>query len=146
MPRLLRRRSLSGSLAALAILSPLKRAGGVVILDSTWAAEGGEAGREAAGFGAHAALARQPQFSSLVSLEADSGSGSGSWIGNAGTRGVVLTSCHVFEHDDRPGDFVCRSTGGSKRRGTSLFRHPIYNWNNHETSGFDAAILYLDGP
>lgn len=57
----------------------------VTILDSTWREEGGRKGREAAGFGAHIALAAQPQFRAVLAMstdEEDWDEASTTWIGN----------------------------------------------------------------
>jgi hypothetical protein len=144
-----RRRLLSGALASAGLASALRPAGAVVILDSTWRAEGGRPGRESAGFRAHIALANQPQFAGLVSFSYDGetwGSASGTWIGNVGGQGLVLTAAHVYERDDLATEYVYRTIGGSVRRGVRLDIHPLYNWNNEETTGYDFAIVRLDGP
>ncbi|MDP2330599.1 MAG: trypsin-like serine protease [Reyranella sp.] len=154
MNPLLRRRLLSGALApaALGLAFP---AGAVVILDSTWRAEGGRPGRESAGFGAHVALAHQPQFASVMALSEDDGESwddaSGTWIGNmAGpdkvVRGVVLTSGHNFEPGEGADNYLYRTGGGTVRRGVRLDSHPLFNRNHQERSGYDAAIVRLDGP
>ena len=124
----------------------------MVILDGTWRAEGGRPGRESAGFGAHEALARQPQFASVMALSEDDGEtwddASGTWIGNMRRQwqGVVLTSGHNFEPGEGADNYLYRSSGGTVRRGVRLDTNPYYNRNNEERSGFDAAIVRLDGP
>lgn len=149
-----RRRLLSGGLA-LTLGAAVRPAGAVVILDSTWRAEGGRPGREAGGFGAHTALARQPQFASVMALSEDDGASwddaSGTWIGNmpgpsGGLQGVVLTSGHNFEPGEGADNYLYRTSGGTVRRGVRLDSHPLYNRNNKERSGYDAAIVRLDGP
>ncbi len=154
-PLLRRRRLLSGALAPAALGLAFRPAGAVVILDSTWRAEGGRPGRESAGFGAHVALANQPQFASVMALSEDGGEtwddASGTWIGNmAGpngrAQGVVLTSGHNFEPGEGADNFLYRTGGGTVRRGVRLDPHPLYNRNNKERSGYDAAIVRLDGP
>ncbi|MFI5002638.1 MAG: trypsin-like serine protease [Reyranellales bacterium] len=143
-----RRRLVSG-IAASATLAAARPAGSVIILDSTWRAEGGRPGRESAGFRAHIALANQPQFAGLVSFSYDGetwGAASGTWIGNMGGQGLVLTAAHVYEPGDLATEYVYRTGSGSVRRGVRLDLHPVYNWNNEETTGYDFAIVWLDGP
>jgi hypothetical protein len=144
-----RRRLLSGALASAGLAAACRSAGAVVVLDSTWRAEGGRPGRESAGFGAHIALANQPQFAGLISFSWDGkvwGSASGTWIGNSGGQGLVLTSAHVYERNDVATTYVYRTISGDVRRGVRLDLHPLYNWNNEETTGYDFAIVRLDGP
>ncbi len=162
-PLLRRRRLLSGALGPAALVPAalvpaalglaLRPAGAVVILDSTWRAEGGRPGRESEGFGAHEALARQPQFASVMSLSEDDGeswdTASGTWIGNmagpnGSVQGVVLTSGHNFEPGEGADNFLYRTLGGTVRHGVRLDIHPLYNRNNKERSGYDAAIVRLD--
>ena len=154
-PLLRRRRLLAGGLAATTGAAAFRPAGAVVILDSTWRAEGGRPGRESAGFGAHVALAHQPQFASVMALSEDDGESwddaSGTWIGNMGIGnraavGVVLTSGHNFEPGEGADNFLYRTGGGTVRRGVRLDVHPLYNRNNQERSGYDAAIVRLDRP
>ena len=77
--RLSRRRALGGLVAAPAIVRP---AGAVIILDSTWEAEGGGPDKESAGFRAHVALASQPQFAGVIALSDDDGE---TWGAASGT-------------------------------------------------------------
>ena len=74
--------------------APSRPARAIIILDSTWRAEGGRPGRERDGFRAHIALANQPQFDSLIALSKDNGQewndASGTWLGNFGGVGYVL--------------------------------------------------------
>lgn len=150
MKPLLRRRLLASALVPSFLLAARRPAGAVVILDGTWRAEGGRPGRESAGFGAHEALARQPQFASVMALSEDNGEtwddASGTWIGNMAGQGVVLTSGHNFEPGEGADNYLYRSSGGTVRRGVRLDTNPYYNRNNEERSGFDAAIVRLDGP
>ena len=150
---LYRRRLLSGALVPAAIGLALRPAGAVVVLDSTWRAEGGRAGRESEGFGAHEALARQPQFASVMSLSEDDGeswdTASGTWIGNmagpgGSLQGVALTSGHNFEPGEGADNYLYRTLAGTVRRGVRLDIHPLYNRSNNERSGYDAAIVRLD--
>ena len=155
MKPLFRRRLLAGALVSAAFFPTTRRsAGAVVILDSTWRTEGGRPGREDEGFAAHEALARQPQFASVMALSEDGGEtwgeASGTWIGNMpgpnGAEGVVLTSGHNFEPGEGADNYLYRSSGGTVLRGVRLDIHPYYNRSNEERSGFDAAIVRLDGP
>ncbi|HEY0833913.1 MAG TPA: trypsin-like serine protease, partial [Azospirillum sp.] len=134
-------------LVAIAALTP-RAVPAVVVLDSTWREEGGARGREAAGFGAHIRLAREPQFRALVALSYDGGatwgSGSGTWIGNDDGHGYVLTSAHVLE-DTRADEIVVRTDGGAVLRGSRAWIHPGYKPEGDYT-GVDAAILRLVRP
>jgi hypothetical protein len=156
MRSLFRRRLLAGVLVPATFFpAALHPAGAVVILDSTWRAEGGRPGRESEGFVAHEVLARQPQFASVMALSEDDGDtwgeASGTWIGNmpgpdGASEGVVLTSGHNFEPGEGADNYLYRSAGGTVRRGVRLDIHPFYNRSNDERSGFDAAIVRLDEP
>lgn len=151
MKPLFRRRLLAGALAPVALLpTTLRPAGAVVVLDGTWRAEGGRPGRESEGFGAHEALARQPQFASVMALSEDEGdswnTASGTWIANISGAGVVLTSGHNFEPGEGADNYLYRTTGGTVLKGVRLDIHPLYNRNNKERSGFDAALVRLDRP
>ncbi|HYH18888.1 MAG TPA: trypsin-like serine protease [Azospirillum sp.] len=134
-------------LVAFGLLAP-RAAPAVVVLDSTWREEGGARGREAAGFGAHIRLAREPQFRSLVAVSYDDGatwgSGSGTWIGNDDAHGYVLTSAHVLE-DTAANTVVVRTDGGTILRGTRAWIHPGYKPEGDYT-GVDVAILRLARP
>ena len=120
----------------------------VVILDSTWREEGGRPGREADGFGAHIRLANEPQFRSLVTLSFDGGAtwgvGSGTWIGNDGAHGYLLTSAHNFD-DATVDELLVRTDGGTVLRGDRLWLHPGYD-ADEERTGVDAAIVRLVRP
>jgi hypothetical protein len=155
MTFLFRRRLLVAGAAATVAVLGAHPSGAVVILDTTWRAEGGAPGREDEGFGAHVALAAQPQFASVMALSEDDGeswdTASGTWIGNmpgagGALQGVVLTSGHNFEPGEGADNYLYRTGGGSVLHGVRLDTHPQYNRNNEERSGFDAAIVRLDGP
>src|SRR5947208_9811265 len=83
--RLSRRRAVTSAFVT-AGLAAVRPANAVIILDSTWRAEGGGPGRESEGFDAHVELAHQPQFDGVVPLcHAGNdvwGSGSATWVGN----------------------------------------------------------------
>ena len=74
------------------------------------------------------------------------GSGSGTWIGNRQGRARILTAAHVFNRDGAADDYVYRSPNGEVMQGTDLVFHPLYNWSNAERTGYDFAIVRLDGP
>lgn len=125
-------------------------AGAVIVLDSTWWREGGRPGHETKGFGAHIALANQPQFASLVAMARNRGgddpgwgAASGTWIGNVGGRGRILTSAHVFNRDGPARYYLYRTASGDVHRGTDIDFHPLYNWSNAERTGYDFAIVTL---
>jgi hypothetical protein len=144
-----RRRAIAGMLAAgsAAITRP---ADAVIILDGTWRAEGGRPGREAAGFRAHEALAKQPQFAGVIPLSTDGGEdwgvASGTWLGNFGGNAWVLSAAHVFERDDSVHDFVFRAPDGTVCEGTHLVRHPLFNGDNDVSTGYDVAMVRIKGP
>lgn len=145
--RLSRRRALGGLLAAPAIVRP---AGAVIILDSTWQAEGGEPDMESAGFRAHVALGSQPQFASVIALSDDEGetwgAASATWIGNVGGRAQILTAAHIFERGGSAEQYRYQTPGGTGRGGTSITFHPLFTWDNDERTGYDMAIVQLDRP
>lgn len=121
----------------------------VIILDSTWAEEGGDEENLGAGFGAAIALARKPQFSALVALASNGGDSwgdcSGTWIGNDAQHGYVLTAAHCFGEDAPADGFRVRSRGGSEFSVVSSVIHE--NWvDTGSTTGYDIAILTLDAP
>jgi trypsin len=139
---LTRRRFAAGALAAGTLAAAPLPSGAVIILDGTWRAEGG--------FRAHMALADQPQFASVIALSSDDGqvwgSGSGTWIGNVRGHARILTAAHVFNRGGAADDYVYRAPDGTVMQGTDLVFHPLYNWNNAERTGYDFAIVELDGP
>jgi hypothetical protein len=132
-----RRHLIAGALLAAAP----RPAAAVIILDSTWRAEGG--------FRAHLALADQPQFASVIALSSDNGqvwgSASGTWLGNHRGHAHILTAAHVFNRDGSADDYVYRAPDGTALQGTDVVFHPLYNWNNAERTGYDFAIVRLDG-
>ena len=123
-------------------------ASAVVILDSTWSAEGGDEDDPTAGFGAAIELAQRPQFRALVALSSDGGETwgdcSGTWIGNDRRHGYVLTAAHCFD-EAAPEDFAVLSSGGSEYAVVDSVIHE--EWvDTASTTGHDAAILVLDAP
>lgn len=142
-----RRRALGGLVAAPAIVRP---AGAVIILDSTWQAEGGGPDTESAGFRAHVALGSQPQFAGVIALSDDEGetwgAASGTWIGNVGGGAQILTAAYNFERDGSAEQYLYRTPGGTVRHGTGIVFHPLFTWDNDERTGYDMAIVRLDGP
>ena len=144
-------RLVAGLLAAsLALAVAAGTARAVIILESTWQAEGGGPGDEPDGFAAHAALAHQPQFRALIAFSNDEGeawtSCSGTWLGNFGGAGYVLTAAHCFEPGDGANAFLYRTEGGTVHEGDQVWRHPRYNGNNEKRGGYDVALVRLDGP
>jgi V8-like Glu-specific endopeptidase len=130
---------------ALVVAAP---ATAVIILDSTWAEEGGDEDDPAAGFGAAIELADQPQFDALVALASSGGNWgecSGTWIGNHAGRGYVLTAAHCFSEEAPAEDFRVRSRGGDEFTVIDSVIHE--DWvDTDSTTGYDVAILVLDSP
>jgi len=120
----------------------------VIILDSTWAAEGGEPGREGRGFTASIALASEPQFAGVIGLEWNNDyGGSGTWIGNdARGRAHILTAAHNFDDGSGATGWTYVSSSGKKFGGVELEIHPLYDKDDSATGGYDMAIVVLDGP
>jgi hypothetical protein len=137
-----RRSVLAGTLAGGALGIGIRPACAVIILDDTWRAEGG--------FRAHVELANQPQFASVIALSNDDGqvwgAASGTWLSNVGRRARILTAAHIFDRDGAADDYVYRTPGGQVVQGTDVVFHPLYNWNNAERSGYDLAVVRLEGP
>jgi hypothetical protein len=121
-------------------------ASAVVILDSIWSEEGGTPQSPALGFGAHVALANEPQFSAAIAFTSDGDTWqdcSGTWIGNDASAGYVLTAAHCIE--DRPATtFGYRSVGGTMLGGVEVNVHPDWNGDASQRTGFDIAIIKLD--
>ncbi|MGQ9370004.1 agenet domain-containing protein [Azospirillum sp. ST 5-10] len=132
---------------AVAALAP-RAVPAVVILDSTWRAEGGAPGREADGFGAHLRLAGEPQFRALMALSYDGGTvwgdGSATWIGNDGGHGYALTSAHLFD-EAAAEEVLFRTDGGTVLAADRVWIHPGYDPEEDRT-GMDAAVVRLVRP
>ena len=122
----------------------------VIVIDETWRAEGGAPGQEPDGFAAHVALAHQPQFKGLVAFSSDDGEEwndcSGTWLGNFGGAGYVLTAAHCFKPADGADAFLYRTEGETVFEGTQVWRHPRYNGDGDNRGGYDVALVRLDGP
>lgn len=136
-----RRRALAGISTALTLATAGRRAGAIVVPDNTFRAEG---------MGPFIALARQAQFAPLVALSEDDGedwdAASATWVGNFGGFGYLLTAAHVFKSDELADHYLYRTRSGRVRHGTQLIRHPLFNGNQDDRSGYDATIVRLDGP
>ncbi len=141
-----RRRTIA-ALAGVSVAAAARPSEAVVILDSTWKAEGGRPGRESAGFGAHIALANQPQFNSLVAFSSDDGESwgqaSGTWIGNVDGRACILTAAHNFDDGVKAHGYLYR-VGGNVHRGSAKTLHPLYNGDLERRTGYDFAIVTLE--
>lgn len=126
------------------------RGDAVVVLDSTWRAEGGGRGHEADGFGAHIALANQPQFAGVMSLASEEdewGEASGTWIGNDDRHGYILSAAHVFDPpSNRADSYFYRTGDGTTYTGERVWVHPRWNGDNDNRAGFDLAIVRLTKP
>ena len=144
-----RRRALAGGLVSACLATPVSQAGAVIVLDSTWRSEGGGPGHESEGFGAHVALANQPQFARIIPMsragDDEWSIGSGTWLGNFDGAGYVLTAAHVFEPAGTAADFDYRLPDGTVLEGASVTFHPLYNWTDKRT-GYDFALVELESP
>src|SRR5262249_11471161 len=143
-----RRRFVAGAVAAGALAVARQPAGAVVVLDETWRAEGGGPGHESRGFGAHIALAHQPQFKAVMALSSDDGESwgvaSSTWIDNVGGEARLLCAGHVFEDGMAADDYVYRTPGGRVLQGKDVVVHPLYNGNVDDRGGYDIADVSLD--
>ena len=136
-------------LAATALLLTATPGSAVVILDSTWQAEGGAKGRESKGFGAHLRLAAEPQFRPVLALASDGetwGEASGTWLGNDGRHAYLLTAAHIFDLPARADAYVVRGPSGEVLKADKVFVHPQWNGDEETRTGFDLAILRLARP
>jgi hypothetical protein len=136
---------LGTALLSLAAAGPAQA---VIILDSTWADQGGAAGAEGDGFGAAKALAMEPQFCAIMSFfDGEQIGASGTWIGNDqdGTA-YVLTAAHNFGDGDDPNTWTYYTRAGAELTGKAVHIHPNYDPSSDETPGYDLAIVKLDGP
>ena len=119
----------------------------VVILDSTWQANGGTDDTPAEGFAAHVDLAMEPQFAAIFGLhDGSSYGGSATWIGNDDDHGYLLTAAHNFGEDADPAAWTYWSRDGTGYEGIALHIHPGYDPDDDGTSGYDMAIVVLDTP
>lgn len=144
LPR--RRTALAASLAALLAVQATG-AHAILILDSTWREEGGGKGHESEGFDAHYALAHEPQFDALVALyEEGEHVASGTWIGNDGRRGYILTASHVFDGGSTESRWTVRTETGGEYRVVDHWMHPRYDEFDDRTLGFDMAIMVVERP
>ncbi len=136
---------LGTALLGLVAAAPAKA---VIILDSTWADQGGAAGAEGDGFGAARALAMEPQFCAIVSFfDGELNGGSGTWIGNdEDGNAYVLTAAHNFPGDSGPTNWFYYTRAGAELTGKALHIHPNYDPDSEDTPGYDLAIVELNGP
>lgn len=119
----------------------------VVILDSTWSANGGSASAPAKGFAAHEALAMEPQFATIFGLhDGETYGGSATWIGNDADHGYLLTAAHNFGADPDAAKWTYWSRAGEAYEGVAVEIHPSYDAQSDDTTGYDLAIVTLDRP
>lgn len=133
---------------ALLSLAAAGTAQAVIILDSTWADQGGAAGAEGDGFGAAKALAMEPQFCAIMNFfDGEQIGASGTWIGNDqdGTA-YVLTAAHNFGDGDDPKIWTYYTRAGAEFTGKAVHINPNYDPSSDETAGYDLAIVELNGP
>lgn len=132
------------ALTALFLAAPAQA---VVILDSTWSAQGGSVADPAQGFGAHEALAMEPQFAAIFGLhDGEAYGGSATWIGNDGDHGYLLTAAHNFGRNGDPGTWTYWSRAEMAYEGVAVEIHPLYDAGSDDSSGYDLAIVVLDRP
>ncbi len=145
-----RRYLISASLAGLSTMPLMRPAGAVIVLDRTWRSEGGRPGHEKEGFRAHEALAEQSQFAPVIALSTDGGEewgiGSATWLGNFGGNAWLLSASHLFTRDDSVLDYTFRAPDGTPCRGDRQIRHPLFNADNDETTGYDVVLIRIRGP
>lgn len=136
---------LGAALLTCTIASP---ANAVIILDSTWAQQGGKVGAEGDGFGAAKALAMEPQFCGIMSFYDGTQIGaSGTWIGNdEDGHAYVLTAAHNFGGSDDPGRWTYYTRAGAELTGMAVYIHPNYDAENRDAPGYDMAIVQLNEP
>ncbi len=111
------------------LFSPISHA--VIILDSTY---------EEFGFHKARDLAKQSQFKSLIFI---SESASGSWIGNYNGHGYVLTAGHVYEKNADPSEYAYRTLDGTAYQADKLYKHPLWNGDTDDRTGYDFVIVRL---
>ena len=124
-------------------------AGAVIILDSTWKAEGGTKQDPDRGFRAHNRLAHEKQFDAAVTFSSDGdtwGECSGTWIGNDATAGYIISAAHCFAPADAASMYIYRSEGGTTLIGVELFIHPGWTGSADDRTGYDLAIVKLSAP
>lgn len=121
----------------------------VIILDTTWAEEGGTLEDPAAGFGANIALANEPQFDAAISFTSDGdtfGECTGTWIGNDAHYGYVLTAAHCFATVEKATGYAYRTQGGTVITGKDLVANPNWTGNLDDRTGYDLIIIRLTEP
>lgn len=119
----------------------------VIILDSTWAEEGGEPGNEAAGFGAALRLADEPQFRGVLALSSDGeswGEASGTWLGNRDGHAYILSAAHIFEYPPTTDQYVLRAPDGEVLAIDRAWVLPDWNGDPDTRGGYDLTILRLE--
>lgn len=131
-------------LLAAALIAP---ANAVIILDSTYKAEGYKAAE---------ALAAQPQFAAVFafcdSIDDGCGNASGTWIGNDDAHGYILTAAHNFDGGYGIDTWAYRSKEGRYYKASAVTIHPNYtrvvatDEANEISLGFDIAVVTLTEP
>lgn len=141
----------AGRISALALAVALSLsalpAGAVVILDSSWAKEGGTSGNEAAGFGAALRLAAEPQFRAVLALSSDGeswGEASGTWLGNKEGHAYILSAAHIFDLPATTDQYLVRTPGGETLGIDRLWVLPEWNGDPNTRDGYDLTILRLE--
>ncbi len=119
----------------------------VVILDSTWAKQGGQPGNEAAGFGAALRLAAEPQFRAVLALSSDGeswGEASGTWLGNKDGHAYILSAAHIFDFPPTTDQYVARAPDGETLGIDRVWVLPEWNGDPNTRAGYDLTILRLE--
>ncbi len=134
----------SATLLTVALIAP---ANAVIILESTYEAEG---------YAASEALAAEPQFAAIFALcdrvNEGCGNASGTWIGNDDEHGYILTAAHAFDGDDYAARWAYRSRAGKYYTAVDVAVHPGYvraeatKQESAYSLGFDIALVTLSEP
>jgi catechol 2,3-dioxygenase-like lactoylglutathione lyase family enzyme len=122
-------------------------ASAVVILDSTWAEEGGTEADPGAGFTAALQIADESQFRGVIALSTDGeswGEASATWLGNDDDHAYLLTAGHIFELPGSVDDYVARAPDGHTVAVDKLWIHKRWNGDADTRSGYDIAIVRLE--
>ncbi|MBS1180698.1 MAG: Trypsin [Proteobacteria bacterium] len=134
-------------LLAIGLVVPAMPAEAVVILDSTWARDGGEPGNEAAGFDSALHLAAAPQFRAVLAMSSDGeawGEASGTWLGNKDGHAYILSAAHIFDVPLTTDQYVVRAPDGETLGIDRVWVLPEWDGDPNIRAGYDLTILRLE--